>query len=515
MARMRWVAAVGIAVVSGGVVVTASPGRMSSARVTTGAPGLRLSVGYESRAALAAALRTAPAVVVRTVPSLRIAEVRTSTPAAASRIRHASGIRFVQRTAARLSAAEPGLTVASLTPRAVWEWQYRSTHADAVAPAVLRAASSLTIAVIDTGADLSAPDIAAKSPLAFNTRTGTGDVRDSNGHGTFVASLAAGSVTNGDGIAGAGGDAQLMIVKSGSASGAFTDVDEAAGIAYAVDHGAKILNLSVGGPTTSTTERRAIDYAVQHGVLIVAAVGNEYGQGNPVEYPAALLQPHGSDGVGGAGLAVTASTSAGVRASFANTGSWISLAAPGENVFGAVSQLASPTLYPRSVLPGAQAGLYGYASGTSFAAPQVAGAAALVWAANPSLTAQQVAQILKQSASGHGSWTPELGFGVVDVGAAVAQASAGSPGVLLSGNRVDTKLRLNWSGSAPRYSLSYSVDSGGMRTALSATSQMSTTMTLARGHTYAFAVAALDSAGAQTATSAPLTISVSAARSRR
>jgi hypothetical protein len=138
-----------------------------------------------------------------------------------------------------------------------------------------------------------------------------------------------------------------------------------------------------------------------------------------------------------------------------------------------------------------------------------------VWAANPSLNAQQVAQILKQSASGHGSWTPELGFGVVDVSAAVAQASAGSPGVLLSGSRVDTKLRLNWSGSAPRYSLSYSVDSGAMKTALSATSQMSTTMTLARGHTYAFAVSALDSAGAQTATSAPLTISVGPARSRR
>jgi subtilisin family serine protease len=456
-----------------------------------------------------------PAVVVRTLPALRVAEVRISRPAATARLRHAPGIRFVQRTAARTSAAEPGLTLASLTPRAVWEWQYRTTHADGVAPAVLRAASTVTIAVIDTGADLSAPDIAAKSPLTFNTRTGSSDVRDSNGHGTFVASLAAGSVTNGDGIAGAGGDAQLLIVKSGSASGAFTDVDEAAGIVYAVDHGAKVVNLSVGGPTTSATERRAIQYAVQHGVLLVAAVGNEYGQGNPVEYPAALLQPHGSDGTGGQGLAVTASTSAGVRASFANTGSWVSLAAPGENVFGAVSQLASPTVYPRSVLPGAQAGVYGYASGTSFAAPQVAGAAALVWAANPSLTAQQVAEILKQTASGHGGWTPELGFGVVDVAAAVAQASAGAPGVLLSGSRVDTKLRLNWSGSAPRYTLSLSIDSGAMKTVVAATAQTSMTMTLARGHSYAFAVAALDGAGVQTAVSAPLTVSLGSARSRR
>jgi subtilisin family serine protease len=184
-------------------------------------------------------------------------------------------------------------------------------------------------------------------------------------------------------------------------------------------------------------------------------------------------------------------------------------------VFGAVSQLASPTVYPRSVLPGSQAGVYGYASGTSFAAPQVAGAAALVWAANPSLTAQQVAQILKATASGHGGWTRELGFGVIDVAAAVAQATAGAPGVLLSGNRVDTKLRLNWSGSAPSYSLSLSIDSGSMQTVLAATPQTTTTMTLTRGHSYAFAVAALDVQGVQTATSVPLTVSVGAARSRR
>jgi subtilisin family serine protease len=268
-------------------------------------------------------------------------------------------------------------------------------------------------------------------------------VRDSNGHGTFVASLAAGSVTNGDGIAGSGGDAQLLVVKSGSASGAFTDVDEAAGIVYAVDHGATIVNLSVGGPVTSEIERRAIRYAVQRGALLVAAVGNEYGRGDPVEYPAALLQPHGSDGAGGPGLAVTASTSAGVRAWFANTGSWVSLAAPGENVFGAVSQLASAASYPRSALPGARAGLYGYASGTSFAAPQVAGAAALVWAANPLLTAQQVAQILKETASGQGAWGPELGFGVVDVAAAVARASTVAPAAPLSVSHSDPKPQLS------------------------------------------------------------------------
>src|SRR5438067_1701369 len=86
--------------------------------------------------------------------------------------------------------------------------------------------------------------------------------------------------------------------------------------AAAVDHGARILNLSVGGVTTSPAERRAIRYAVRHGVLVIAPVGNEHASGNPVEYPAALLQPVGSNGVGGSGLAVGASTSTGVRAPF-------------------------------------------------------------------------------------------------------------------------------------------------------------------------------------------------------
>ncbi len=515
MGRMRCVAAAVLVVVVGGVAVATPPGRTSPARAHPGHASLRFAVGYASERTLETALRTEPAVVVRMLPALRVAEVRTTAPALAARLRHARGIRFVQREVSRSSVAEPGVTLASLTPRAVWEWQNRVTRTDTVAPSVLRAAASVQIAVIDTGADLMAPDIAAKTPHAYNTRTGTGDVRDVNGHGTFVASLAAGSVTNADGIAGAGGDAQLLVVKSGSASGVFTDVDEAAGIVYAVDHGAKIVNLSVGGPTTSVTEKRAIQYAVQRGALLVAAVGNEFAQGNPVEYPAALLQPAGSDGVGGSGLAVTASTAAGARASFANTGSWISLAAPGENVFGAVSQLATSAAYPRSRLPGALSGEYGYASGTSFAAPQVSGAAALVWAANPSLTAQEVAQILKETATGAGRWAPDLGFGIVDAAAAVARAQARAPGVLLSGNRVHTTLRLNWSGSAVRYSLSLSLDSGPATSVLAATPQTSTTVTLARGHSYAFSVAALDTSGVSTATSVPLTVSLGTARSRR
>jgi subtilisin family serine protease len=309
-----------------------------------------------------------------------------------------------------------------------YEWEYTAAHVDQVPDSILRAAARIKIAVVDTGVDLRQPDIAAKAPQVYSVihPKNRGDVRDYYGHGTFVASLAAGSVTNGEGIAGFGGDAQLLCVQIAHADGSISDVDEAAGIVYAVKHGAKIINLSLGGLEPSRLETRAVRYAHRHGVLVVAAAGNEFHEGNPVEFPAALLQPRGSDGHGGRGLSVGASTLKGERASFSNAGSYVSLVAPGENVFAALSAYSD---WPRMALPGSSAGVYGFASGTSFSTPEVAGAAALVWAANPRLTARQVATILKRTASGHGAWTPGLGFGVLDVAAAVELAPAIGPPV--------------------------------------------------------------------------------------
>ncbi|MDX6410604.1 MAG: thermitase [Gaiellaceae bacterium] len=387
-----------------------------------------VSVGYSSLPALNSAFARYPVRIVRRVPALHVVQVRPAgDPAAfAATVSRLPGIRFVQRLAARRDRMEPALALPFGGPLP-WEWQYSVTREDSVDPAILRAASAITIAVIDTGADVTAPDLASKNPTVYNQRSGGTDVRDTVGHGTFVAALAAGSGTNGDGIAGFGGDAHLLIIKAGLGDGSFTDLDEASAIVYAVDHGARIINLSLGGPSTTNTERRAIDYATSHGTLIVAAAGNEFQEGNPVEYPAALLQPLGSNGVGGRGLAVGASTTSGSRASFSNTGTYVSLVAPGENVFSAVAATSTTSRFPRVPLPGSLTGLYGYASGTSFAAPEVSGAAALVWAANPLLDAQAVAEVLKQSASSQGMWSPELGWGVLDVAAAVARATGIKP----------------------------------------------------------------------------------------
>jgi subtilisin family serine protease len=232
-------------------------------------------------------------------------------------------------------------------------------------------AQPVTVAVVDTGANVWTPVIAAKHPLTYDVRTHGRDVADMNGHGTQVASI----------IARDGGSARLLVIRAGSSSGAFTDPNEAAGIRYAVDHGARVINLSLGGPRTSAVERAAIRYAVARGVLVIAAAGDDYA--NRPEYPAALL--------GSGGLAVAAVGDNGSRALFSNTGPWVSIAAPGVD-------------------------------GTSFAAPRVAAAAARVWQVNPQLTAREVVRILEQTATGNGTRNDELGFGVVDVARAVAAA---------------------------------------------------------------------------------------------
>jgi subtilisin family serine protease len=371
---------------------------------------------YRSPAALRTLLARTGFKVTRNLPALHAVEV--------------SGSAVGARPVARFPAASPQSTepaVRDLYRIGVpYEWQYTAAHVDLVPDAVLRAAAGVKIAVVDTGCDVRQPDLAAKAPRVFSVvhRKNRRDVRDYYGHGTFVASLAAGSVTNQEGIAGFGGDARLLCVQVAHADGSISDVDEAAGIVYAVRHGARIVNLSLGGLEPSALETRAVRWAQRHGALIVAAAGNEFQMGNPIEYPAALLQPSGSDGRGGTGLSVGASTLKGERAYFSNAGSDVSLAAPGNDVFGDLSGYSD---WSRAPLPGSHAGIYGFSSGTSFATPEVSGAAALVWAANPSLSARQVAAVLKRSASGHGVWTPGLGFGVLDVAAAVQLAPTIAP----------------------------------------------------------------------------------------
>src|SRR4051794_33739236 len=248
MTHPQWPTTVGKTMTRQGVCVLAAA-VCALAFVPTVFSAPPLSVGYESTAALQGLH-----VTMRVAP-LHIAEV---TGESASMLLARPGIRWVSTTVPRrhLGFGARGLASAN--------WQYSATRLDRVPAYVKHAASAVTIAIVDTGADVTAPEIASKHPTTYNAVTGGATVSDSTGHGTFVTSVA--TVF--------GGDAKLLIVQANRDPNTFDDIDEAAGIVWAVDNGARVINLSIGGADTSQAEKNAIGYAIAHGVLLVAAAGN-------------------------------------------------------------------------------------------------------------------------------------------------------------------------------------------------------------------------------------------------
>lgn len=263
---------------------------------------------------------------------------------------------------------------------------------------VTHGSSSVRIAVVDSGMtttheDLDGGSAGSKVVGRYNATDGGTDVTDTIGHGTFVAGVAAAQTNNGLGVAGVGRDTSLLAVKVANSSGSIMSDAVANGIVWATDHGARIINLSLGSETPDPTEKAAVEYAQSNDVLVVAAAGNDGNGANAVNYPA------GYPGV----VAVGATdTSTGHRASFSEHGGFVTLAAPGV-------QLWSTTA----------GGSYAQESGTSFASPYVAGAAALLAAYSPTSTALQLRSALVSSA--HGFVGEGLGAGQVDAAAALAR----------------------------------------------------------------------------------------------
>ena len=270
-----------------------------------------------------------------------------------------------------------------------------------------RGSAAVRIAVIDTGVDVGHPDLQGKVVATYNATDGSTDVTDQVGHGTFVAGVAAAGTNNGIGVAGAGYNASILAVKvaASAAPYAISTADEAAGIRWAVDHDARIINISLGGPAADPTEQAAVKYATDHGVLVVAAAGNQASSAK--SYPAAW------PGV----IAVGATdVSRGGRASFSNYGSWVTLAAPGTGIYSTTPRSGSQLFAAR----------YASGQGTSFSSPLVAGAAALLEAVNPSSTAAEVRGALVASAHGYGGLG--LGAGQVDfLGALESQQPSTTP----------------------------------------------------------------------------------------
>ncbi|MBI3268600.1 MAG: S8 family serine peptidase [Planctomycetes bacterium] len=228
----------------------------------------------------------------------------------------------------------------------------------------------VTIAVLDTGIDSRHRNLSGQVLSGIDLVNVRGAAADDSGHGTAMAGLiAARTMDGGAGIVGVAPSSKLLSVKVADHQGNASVADLATGITQAVARGARILNLSLGCRVGSRTLAAAVEYALARGALLVAAVGND--NVNTPLYPAAYP-----------GVLAVASTSADGELGFVtNVCKRADLAAPGEKIL--------------STIPG---NLYRGVSGTSCAAAVVSGAAALLWAKNPALTAEQVAALLKYSA---------------------------------------------------------------------------------------------------------------------
>jgi serine protease len=476
-----------LAVLLCAVAIAAAPTAAAHAGATTGrilvtfarAPAGAAHASRAAGLAHAAVRRDGPQ-----VPALRLATVRpdagTTVSAALRALRADPRVRGAvaeRRFAPRVLPNDPALSLLDLSGAAPagtplqWTltpegfptaWQYTN-------------GAGALIAVIDTGVDATHPEFQGKIAGAIGPdgQSTAAPPTDQDGHGTHVASIACAATGNGIGIAGAGANCRLLVVRSDLNEGSVI-----AGLVAAVQHGAQAINLSLGISGAGDPElAAALHYAVDHGAVPVAAAAD-----TPTDdqgAPASLLQPSGTGPHirQGLGLVVTAAKLGGTRASFAGYGSEVSLAAygtvtdrsPAHGIVGAYPAARTQrerggkgrrACHCRVTIAGDDR--YAFLAGTSMATPQVTAAAGLVRTVNPALSVADVVRVLKRTArrpAGSG-WTADLGWGILDAGAAVdaarridrlaphTRARAHSP-ARGSGRRVRLRVRFRGSDRAP------------------------------------------------------------------
>jgi len=280
--------------------------------------------------------------------------------------------------------------------------------------------AGVIVAVVDTGIAYEnygkkfklAPDLAGTQFVAgYNFVNNTPHANDDNGHGTHVAGTIAQTTNNHLGTAGIAFGAKLMPVKVLAKNGSGWDSWIASGIMFATDHGAKVINLSLGGPGDDAVLHDAITYAYDRGVTIVAAAGNE--DSTFLGYPA---------GYNTEVIAVGATRFDGQLAPYSNYGPDVDLVAPGgdmsmdQNGDGRGDGILQQTFGPNP----SKFGYYFY-QGTSMATPHVAAVAALVRAAHSGYTRDQVRAALQSTADDLGAPGKDnlYGWGLVDATAAL------------------------------------------------------------------------------------------------
>jgi subtilisin family serine protease len=289
---------------------------------------------------------------------------------------------------------------ATLDPLQSRQWGLAAVRLfQAQALAGFREATGVVIAVVDTGVDAGHPDLAGI--LVEEQNFTRGPLRDTKGHGTHVIGIIAAVQNNRVGISGVCQSRKIMSLK---ALGPYDGPGYYRALRHATDNGAQVVNLSLGG-SHDPTEELLVRRALRRGVVVAAAMGNEFLEGNPTSYPAAI------PGV----IAVGASTEVDGRAQFSNTGRHIDLVAPGVNILSTV-----PT-YPSEL---AETTGYDAWPGTSMATPFVAAASALLLAKRPGATRTQVRRALVAGADrtpGQRGFSPEFGWGRLNVAAALAR----------------------------------------------------------------------------------------------
>jgi serine protease len=292
----------------------------------------------------------------------------------------------------------------------------------------------VTIGIVDSGVDLGHPDLSAKLLPGVDlvrkanglSGPGCAGPQDENGHGTHVAGIAAAITNNGVGVAGTAPGARILPVRVLDKTGQGEESAVNAGIRWAATHGAKVINVSIGGtvplignvPGQSDATEKAVAYAFSKGAVVVAAAGNST---VPLcDYPAAASNA----------VCVGATDRNGDPSAYSNfpvsPNGTVAVRAPG----GAGSLLFCEddgdiwsTMWPKSDDDNCGGTIRGYdtLAGTSMSTPFVSGVAALL--AGRGLNAPQILQCLKAHSSNGGSYDPVYGYGIVDAAAAVGACS--------------------------------------------------------------------------------------------
>jgi len=245
---------------------------------------------------------------------------------------------------------------------------------------ISQGSEDVVVAVLDTGV---APhsDVSAKYLDGYDFVDNDDSPVDGHGHGTFVSGVVAAITNNKKGVAGSGPNLKIMPVKVLSDGGWGYYSWIASGVRWAADHGADVINMSLGGPSSSATLQQAINYAHSKGVVVVAAAGNS--GSTSYSYPGACNYT----------IAVGATDSSDKKASFSNYGDWVDIVAPGVNIFST-----------------RKGGSYGYWNGTSFSSPITAALAAILKSEDSTYSPDEIETIMEQTADDLGSPGKDIYF---------------------------------------------------------------------------------------------------------